>query len=65
MLCKNVKVKIVFTSDKLRQRFTYKNSYPSVLSSKVVYKFVSASCNVSYVDQMYRYFTTRIDKHFW
>ena len=30
--CKNA-------SDKLRQTFTYKDSYPSILSSKVVYKF--------------------------
>ena len=49
--CKNVKVKLVFTSDKLRQTFSYKDSYPSVLSSKVVYKFVRASCNASYVGQ--------------
>ena len=34
--CKNAKVKLVFTSDKLRQTFSYKDSYPSVLSSKVV-----------------------------
>ena len=47
--CKNVKVKFIFTSDKLRQTFSYKDSDPSVLSSKVVYKFVCASCNASYV----------------
>ena len=47
--CKSVKLKLVFTSDRLRQRFSYKDSYPSVLSSKVVYKFVCASCNASYV----------------
>ena len=28
---KNAKVKLVFTSDKLRQTFTYKDSYPSFL----------------------------------
>ena len=62
--CKNAKVKLVFTSDKLRQTFTYKDSYPSVLSSKVVYKFVCASCNASYVGQTHRHLTTRIDEHF-
>ena len=61
---KNVKVKLVFNSDKLHQTFTYKDSYPSVLSSKVVYKFVCASCNASYVGQMHRHLTTRIDEHF-
>ena len=34
---KNVKVKLVFTSNKLGQTFSYKDSYPSVLNSKVVY----------------------------
>ena len=62
--CKNAKVKPVFTSDKLRQKFWYKDSYPSVLSSKVVYKFVCASCNASYVGQTHRHLTTRIDEHF-
>ena len=47
--CKNAKVKLVFTSDKLRQTVLYKDSYPSVLSSKVIYKFVCASCNASFV----------------
>ena len=49
--CKSAKVKLVFTSNKLCQTFSYKDSYPSVLSSKVVYKFVCASCNASYVGQ--------------
>ena len=29
---KTAKVKLVFTRDKLRQTFSYRNSYPSVLS---------------------------------
>ena len=62
--CKSAKVKLVFTSNKLRQTFSYKDSYPSVLSSKVVYKFVCASCNASYVGQTHRHLTTRIDEHF-
>ena len=37
--CKSAKVKLVFTSNKLCQTFSHKDSYPSVLSSKVVYKF--------------------------
>ena len=35
-----------------------------LLSSKVVYKFVCASCNVSYVCQTHQYLTTTIDEHF-
>ena len=62
--CKSAKVKLVFTSNKLRQTFSYKDSYPSILSSKVVYKFVCASCNASYVGQTHRHLTARIDEHF-
>ena len=62
--CKNVKVKPVFSTNKLRQTFSYKDSCPSVLSSKFVYKFVCANCNASYVGQMHRHLTTRIDEHF-
>ena len=62
--CKNAEVKLVLTSDKLRQTFTYKDSYPSVLSSKVVYKFVCASCNANYVGQTHWHLTPRIDEHF-
>ena len=62
--CKSAKVKPDFTSKKLRQRFSYKDSYPSVLSSKVVDKFVCATCNDSYVGQTHRHLTTRIDEHF-
>ena len=61
---KNIKVKLVFTSDKLRQTFSCKDSYPSVLNSKVVYKFVRASCNASYVGQMHWHLRTRIFEHF-
>ena len=62
--CKSAKVKLVFTSNKLCQTFSYKDSCPSLLSSKIVYKFVCASCNASYVGQTHRHLTTRIDAHF-
>ena len=61
---KNVVVKLIFTSDILSQTFSYKDSYPSVLHSKVVYKFVCASCNASYVGQTQQHLTTGIDEHF-
>ena len=44
---KSFEVKLVFSSNKLRQTFTYKDSYLSVLSSKIFYKFVFTSCNAS------------------
>ena len=57
------KVKLVFTSDKFRQTLTYKDSYPNVLSSEIVYKFVSASCNANYIGQTHQNITSKIDKH--
>ena len=59
---KNVKVKLVVTNDKLSQAFSYKYSCPSVLSSKVAYKFVRVSCNASYVGQIHQHLTTRTDE---
>ena len=50
-LCKSLKVKLVFTSEKLRCAFSTKDPYQGEHLSKVVYKFVSASCNASYVGQ--------------
>ena len=49
--CNKAKVELDFTSDKLRQTSPYKDSYPSVLSSKLFYKCVWASCNASFVGQ--------------
>ena len=62
--CKNGKVKLVFTSNKLRQTISSKDCCPSVLSLKVVHKFVCASCNASYVGKTHRHLTTRIVEHF-
>ena len=44
---KSFEVKLVFSSNKSRQTFTYKDSYLSVLSSKIFYKLGFASCNAS------------------
>ena len=46
--CKSLKVKLVFTSEKLRYAFSTKDLYNSEHLSKVVYKFVCTSCNASY-----------------
>ena len=58
------KVKLVFTSEKLRCAFSTKDPYQSEHLSKVVYKFVSASCNASFVCQTCQHLATRIDEHF-
>ena len=45
---KSLNVKLVFTSEKLRCAFSSKAPIQSEYLSKVVYKFVCASCNASY-----------------
>ena len=55
---------MVFTSEKLRCTFSAKDPYQNEHLSKIVYKFVSASCNASYVGQSSQHLATRIDEHF-
>ena len=62
--CKSLKVKLVFTSEKLRCAFSTKDPYNSEHLSKVVYKFVCASCNASYIGQTCRHLATRLVEHF-
>ena len=62
--CKKLEVKLVFTSEKLRCVFSTKDPYKSEHLSKVVYKFLFASCNASYVDQIWQHLAIRIDENF-
>ena len=62
--CKSLKVNLVFTSEKLRWAFSTKDPYKSERLSKIVYNFVCASCNASYVGQTCKHLATRIDEHF-
>ena len=55
---------MVFTSEKLRCALSTKDPHQSEHLSKVVYKFICASCNASYVGQTCRNLTTRIDEQF-
>ena len=61
---KSLKVKLVFTSEKLRCDFSTKDPYQSEHISKVVYKFVCASFNAGYFGQTCRHLTTKRDEHF-
>ena len=62
--CKSLKVKLIFTSEKLRCAFSIKDPYQSEHFSKVVYKFVCVSCDASYISQTCPHLTTKIDEHF-
>ena len=62
--CKeNVKIKLVFTSFKIKSYFSNKDPIPDDLKSFLVYKFTSASCSSSYIGEVCRHFKTRIKEH--
>ena len=44
--------------------YKWENPYQSQYFSKVVYKFVFANCNASYIGQTCRHLTTTKDEHF-
>ena len=62
--CKeNVNIKLVFTSFKIKNYFSYKDPIPNDLKSFLVYKFTCASCSSSYIGKTCRHFKTRIEEH--
>ena len=63
--CKNIDVKLIFTTCKLKDSFSCKDSLTSFShTSKVIYKFVCANCNVSYIGETERNLSTRIKEHY-
>ena len=67
-LCKefcreNVNIKLVFTSFKIKNYFSYKDPIPDDINSFLVYKFTCVSCSSSYIRETCRHFKTRIEEH--
>ena len=56
-------IKLVFSSFKTKNFFSYKDPIPNDLKSFLVYKFTCASCSSSYNGETCRNFKTRIEKH--
>ena len=56
-------IKIVFSTFKLASLFSTKDKVPYGLKSYVVYKFLCADCNASYVGETYRHISTRAHEH--
>ena len=56
-------MKLAFNSFKIKSWFSYKDPVPNDLKSFPVYKFTCVSCSSSYIDESYRNFKTRIEKH--
>ena len=62
--CKeNLNIKLVFSSFKIKNYFSYKDSIPNNLKSFLLYKFTCAICSSSYIGETCRHFKTRIEEH--
>ena len=62
--CKtDLDVKLVFTSCKIGSFFTTKDKLGDHLISHVVYKFICAGCNTSYIGKTHRHFHVRVKEH--
>ena len=62
--CKeNVNIKVVFTSFKIKNYFSYKDPISDDLKSFLVYRFTSASCSSSYIGKTCCHFKTKIEEH--
>ena len=62
--CKeNVDIKLVFTSFKIKNCFSYKGPISDDLKSFLVYKIICASCSSCYIGKTCRPFKTRIEEH--
>ena len=62
--CKeNLNIKLVFSSFKIKNYFSYKDPIPNVLKSFLMYKFSFASYSSSYIGETCRHFKTRIEEH--
>ena len=62
--CKEVTIiKIIFSTFKLASLFSTKDKVPYGLKSYVIYKFLCAGCNASFVGETYRHISTRTHEH--
>ena len=62
--CKNIDARLVFTTSKIKDSFSAKDKFNSFDHiSKVIYKFVCASCADSYIGETERHLSKRIKEH--
>ena len=61
--CNDLDIKLVFTTFKLRNIFSVKDSVPRELRSRVIYKFTCACCNACYIGETGRHFSTHVCEH--
>ena len=63
MKCRNLNIKLVFSSFKIKNLLNVKDTVPRSLRSNVVYKFNCAECNSAYVGETSRHLYTRVRDH--
>ena len=63
VLQKNINIKLVFTSFKIKNYFSYKGPRFDDLKFFLVYKFTSASCSSGYISKTCRHSKTRIEEY--
>ena len=61
--CKNLNIKLAFSSFKIKNLITVKDCVPRSLRSCVVYKFMCAGCNSVYIGETSRHLSTRVREH--
>ena len=61
--CNDLDIKLVFTTFKLRNIFSVKDSVPRELRSRLIYKFTCACCNACYIGETGHHFSTRVREH--
>ena len=59
----DLNIKLVFTTFKIKNMFSFKDRTPDALKSMVVYQFTCAGCNSCYIGETSRHFSTRIKEH--
>ena len=61
--CKDLKIKLVFSSFTSKNLIDVKESLPKTLRSNVVYKVTCAGCDSVYVGETSRHLSTRVREH--
>ena len=61
--CNSIKIKLAFSSFKVKNLISVKDYVPRTLRSYVVYKFKYAGCNSVYIGETSRHLSTRVREH--
>ena len=62
--CKTDKsVRLIFSTSKIKDYFSTKDTVPECFKSRVVYEYRCARCNSCYVGRTHKHLTTRIREH--